>query len=100
MKHKDILRLIEDFKRFDKDDVLIKTFTDAECYTFARMLWYNVAGSTIIFDKVKKHYVLEYKGRYYDITGETNIESQGIKDDIGVSPGPEEIDRALKEIKT
>lgn len=73
--------IINDFKRFDKNGVLVKTFTEGYCYDFAHMLSRSILDSKIVFIKNRKHYVLCYDSRYYDITGEVKITSKDMLED-------------------
>jgi O-glycosyl hydrolase len=69
-QHNKILRIINDFKRFEKNNVLKRTFTQGYCYDFAKILQRNTPDSKIVWLKNRRHYVLEYDGKFYDITGE------------------------------
>lgn len=60
--------MIEDFKKFDNNDVLEKTFTEGYCYDFACILERNYQGK-IYYMKNKNHYIFKCGNNFYDITG-------------------------------
>jgi hypothetical protein len=69
---KTIVKIIKAVNKFDKHGDIKKLFTEGYCYDFAIMLWRSSPGSRMFYDKKLRHYLTEYKGRYYDITGEVN----------------------------
>lgn len=66
---KQILDFIEDFKSFDKDNVLLNTFTKGYCYYFAVILMERFGG-IILYDYLDGHFVIMIRHRIYDITGD------------------------------
>jgi hypothetical protein len=73
-----IKKVIKEFKKFDKDNVLIKTFTQGFCYDFACILKMNFPKGEIYFIKNRRHYVFKINNKFYDITGEVNIKKEDI----------------------
>ena len=62
------LYFINDFKKYEKEDVLNKTFTQGYCYYFALILKDRFDGS-IYFDSNVGHFITKIGRDYYDITG-------------------------------
>ena len=60
-------------KSFDKHGDIKKLFTEGFCYDFAIMLYRVAPESRIFYIKNKRHTILEYRGKYYDIDGEYKI---------------------------
>ena len=75
---KNILEVIQDFKIFEQNDVLKRTFTEGYCYDFAKILQRHAPGSTIVWISNRRHYVLEYDKKYYDITGEVILTNEDV----------------------
>ena len=65
-----ILKFIEDFKQYDKDGTLEKTFLNGYCYWFAYMLDGRFLNARIQYEPIEGHFVTEIDGRYYDIRGD------------------------------
>jgi CYTH domain-containing protein len=63
---KKILNIIEDVNSYNS---VKKLFKEGYCYNFALILWLEIPDSNIYFDTKKKHYLLEYKGKLFDIDG-------------------------------
>ena len=65
----EILKFITDFRRFDKDNTIIKTFTEGYCYYFAIILQERFGGQ-ILYDPIAGHFITFINNKYYDITGD------------------------------
>ena len=65
----EILRFIDNFKRFDSGEVT-RTFTNGYCYWFAHILHARFPDSTIMYYSVGKHFACLIEDRIYDIRGD------------------------------
>jgi hypothetical protein len=67
-----IINFINDFKKYDKDNVLINTFTKGHCNAFAIILLKKFEYGQIIWDNYCNHciYYNPTTQRFYDIRGE------------------------------
>lgn len=63
-----ILYFIDDFKSYNKNNVLEDTFTKGYCYYFALILKDRFDGS-IYYDPKIGHFITKIGRDYYDITG-------------------------------
>ena len=54
------------------------SFTKGYCYDFALILWLNIPNTTIVYLNSKKHYLIKYKNRYFDINGEIKLNDKDI----------------------
>lgn len=64
-----IIFFITEFKKFDNNNAIVKTFTIGYCYYFALILSHRFGGK-ILYDKNEGHFVTKI-GRYiYDINGD------------------------------
>lgn len=71
MENRDkIVKFIEDFKQYDTDGTLEKTFLNGYCYWFAYMLDGRFLNARIQYEPIEGHFVTEIDGRYYDIRGD------------------------------
>lgn len=69
----EIEKFINDFKRYEKNDVLLDTFTNGYCYQFAIILQERFGGE-IFYDYIIGHFYILIDNLYYDIRGNvTNI---------------------------
>lgn len=68
MKNK-ILKYIDAFKSYDKNNILVNTFTKGYCYQFALILQERFGG-TILYDPVEGHFVTLIDDCLFDITGD------------------------------
>ena len=68
-KEIDILQFIDKFKEYEKDNVLVKTFTEGFCYYFALILKSRFPEGKIYY-YFPEHFVFKYQDRLYDITGD------------------------------
>ena len=63
-----IVNIINDFKYYENNKAIEKTFLNGSCYDFALILWRNIPNSEIIFIKNffkdSGHYVLECNEKY------------------------------------
>lgn len=71
--NRNIMSFIDKINEFDRDNVLVETFTRGFCYDFAYMLQRIAPGSLIVWVANRRHYVLEYQDVFYDITGVVTI---------------------------
>lgn len=67
---REILKFINDFKKYDEDGTLEKTFLNGYCYWFAHMLDGRFMTAHIQYEPIEGHFVTEIDGRYYDIRGD------------------------------
>ena len=74
----DILRFINEFKKNEKQSVLIKTFTEGYCYYFALILNDRFDGE-IIYIKDFDHFVFKKEGFLFDITGNVTYKYKNCK---------------------
>lgn len=77
---KEILRIIDDVKDYG-ERCTTNMYMNGYCYDFAIMIWRNVENSRIFFDTIHKHYLVEYKGRFFDITGEVKPNIKYLEED-------------------
>lgn len=68
-KEIDILQFIDKFKEYEKNNVLVKTFTEGFCYYFALILKERFPQGRIMYHSVINHFVFELNNKLYDITG-------------------------------
>ena len=61
---------IKKFKEGFSEESIIECFTEGNCYHFAVILKNIYKEGRIVHDYLINHFLLEYKGKYYDITGE------------------------------
>ena len=64
----EILEFINKFKQYEKDSILVKTFTEGFCYYFALILKERFDGE-IVYIKEFDHFVLKKDEFLFDITG-------------------------------
>ena len=64
-----VLDFIEQFNAYEKESVLLDTFTKGFCYYFALMLQDRFLGE-ILYDPVIGHFITKIDSRFYDITGD------------------------------
>jgi len=77
-----IMRIIKAVQRFDKHGDIKKLFMEGFCYDFAIMIWRSVPGSKMFYDTKKRHYYVEYNGKFYDIIGEVdNVKTEYLEED-------------------
>ena len=67
---KKLLEIIKAVNSYDKQNNIKRLFTKGFCYDFAIMLWRSTKNCRMFYDNKRRHYLTEYRGRYYDITGE------------------------------
>lgn len=63
-----ILFFINEFKKFEKNNVLVKTFTTGYCYYFALILNHRFGGN-ILYCCEEGHFITKIGNYMYDITG-------------------------------
>lgn len=68
MKDK-VLKYIKNFKCYDKNDVLVNTFSKGYCYQFAVILKERFDG-VILYDPIEGHFITLINDRLFDITGD------------------------------
>ena len=69
----EIQEFIRGFKRYDRSDVLIKTFLEGYCYYFAVILQERFGGE-ILYEPIEGHFITKIGCSYYDIRGDvTNL---------------------------
>ena len=68
--HKKIAAFIENFKRFEQNNVLLDTFLNEYCYWFAVVLVERFSGGRIVYEPVEGHFIAQVASRYYDIRGD------------------------------
>lgn len=68
-----IEEFIEIFKKGFNEEELVKTFTQGNCYHFAVILKDIYPDGVIEYDYVNGHFIFNYEGKYYDITGEVSV---------------------------
>ena len=64
-----IERFINDFKKFETDDVLVKTFTEGYCYYFVLILKHRFPNGNICYTN-PFHFIFNLDNKFYDITGD------------------------------
>ena len=75
-----ILYIINDVKKYGERSIT-DMYTNGYCYDFAIMIWRNVRNSRIFFDTTHKHYLVEYQGRFFDISGEVKPNIRYLEED-------------------
>lgn len=68
-KKEKVLFFIEDFKKFEENNVLLNTFTKGYCYYFALIL-HSRFGGNILYYKKEGHFITKIGNFYYDINGD------------------------------
>ena len=68
-KREKVLFFINDFKKFEDNDVLLKTFSYGYCYYFALILKSRFNGN-ILYDMEEGHFVIKISQYIYDINGD------------------------------
>lgn len=68
-----VTQFIKDFNKMSND--LVEVFTKGYCYYFALILKSRFNG-IICYLPVDNHFITYINGKYYDITGEVNIDHQ------------------------
>ncbi len=76
-----ILYIIKDIQSFDKHGDVTNLFTKGYCWEFACIIKKAVPSINIKWWKNRRHYILEYNKKYFDITGELIIPSSAILTD-------------------
>jgi hypothetical protein len=71
--------IIEFIKRRFKTDC---NFLNGNCYYFAVILKARFPEGDIYYDVVNGHFVFKYKGKFYDFTGETKVDTPVKWDDF------------------
>ena len=72
----EVEEFIQNFKEYEKDGVLEKTFTQGWCYWFATILAsrFSNYGAEILYEPVRGHFITLIGNRYYDIRGDVTDE--------------------------
>ena len=65
-----IKNFIENFKKGFSEEYLEEVFTQGNCFHFALMLKAVYEEGIIYYAQHEQHFVFEYLGEFYDITGE------------------------------
>lgn len=68
-KREKILFFINDFKKYEKEEVLFNTFTKGYCYYFALILNTRFGGH-ILYDEKEGHFVTKIGNYIYDVRGD------------------------------
>lgn len=68
-KREKILFFIDNFKKYEKEDVLLNTFTKGYCYYFCLILNTRFGGN-ILYDEKEGHFVTKIGNYIYDIRGD------------------------------
>lgn len=68
-KREKILFFIDNFKKYEKEDVLLNTFTKGYCYYFCLILNTRFGGN-ILYDENEGHFVTKIGNYIYDIRGD------------------------------
>lgn len=68
-QNKVIKEYIDFFKQYDKENVLIDTFTKGYCYQFAVIL-NDRFGGEIFYEPIEGHFVTKINCKYWDIRGD------------------------------
>ena len=66
---KTVKEYIEFFKWYDKENVLINTFTKGYCYKFAVILKDRFDGE-IFYEPIEGHFITKIGSKYWDIRGD------------------------------
>lgn len=69
-KYKEVLKFIKDFKQFEDNGVLRRTFTNGYCYWFAYILHARFPDSEIVYYAVGCHFACKIHNKIFDITGD------------------------------
>ena len=70
MTNRVILEFIEGLKSYEKESVLVDTFTKGYCYYFAIILKDRFPQGEIWYLPVVNHFVYKIEDRFYDATGD------------------------------
>lgn len=65
----EILDFIDGFKFIHKKE-LEEVFLYGNCYYFAVILTHRFKKARIYYDNIDDHFIVKYKGRFYDISGD------------------------------
>lgn len=65
-----MLNFIKEFHRISPTNNIDEVFTCGFCYWFANILSQRFDGSEIMYDPIGCHFMVRYKDRLYDITGD------------------------------
>lgn len=73
---------IEDFKQFDKNKEVTRTFSNGYCYWFAHILFYRFKNydPKIVYYEVGKHFAVKIYGHIFDITGDITLKNLFFED--------------------
>jgi hypothetical protein len=71
-----ILEFINNFKRDFDEEALICAFTEGNCYHFSVILKDIYCEGRIVYSQKMGHFMLEFEGGYYDITG--RVDADGV----------------------
>lgn len=63
-------RFIRKFQDTSKTQNIIEVFTEGCCYWFAVILHERFPDSSIVYDPIYGHFMIDLHGRLYDITGD------------------------------
>ncbi len=70
------------YKGSKHEPTMIEVFTNGLCYVFAEWLSKRLYHSKIVYLKNERHYVVKYKKRLYDITGDVTEQFKNEETDI------------------
>lgn len=68
--HEKITTFIDNFKRFEQNNVLLDTFLNEYSYWFAVVLVERFSGGQIVYAPAAGRFVARVASRYYDIRGD------------------------------